>query len=119
MLKTVLLSPHLNIETISHSFFQGCVALEEFDLGAFPNVIDIGSDFLSECSALHRLHTAGLANKNTLQNIGDNFLGRCSSLVDFDMKGFSGVRTIGSGFLNRSGVTFFELSRLPCLSRIP
>ena len=115
-LKTVDLSPLLQVTAVQDSFLQGCSGLRNVDLSPLSQVTVIQSFFLSRCKGLT---TIDLTPLSRVCEIGECFADECISLTSIDLAPLSNVTVIGGSFLQGCfGLTEIDLSPLSQLTVI-
>ncbi|MBP9752617.1 MAG: leucine-rich repeat domain-containing protein [Proteobacteria bacterium] len=108
MCKLKILAP--NVREIGSYFLYECSGLTALDLSPLSNVTNIRSHFLSYCSGLTALDLSPLSN---VRSIGESFLYQCTGLTALDLSPLSNVREIGHYFLfGCSGLTALNLTPL-------
>ena len=74
-------------------------ALQQFSCVAFPNVIDIGDNFMMDCVDLQDFSASGLSS---VQRISHNFVSQCANLTIANFSGLSSLLTVGNLFAANS-----------------
>ena len=108
-LKTIKFSKDANITSVGQYFLHWCLNLKEINLEGF-NLKIINDDFLSRCTSLEKVKFPKLMEN--AREIGSYFMAQTPMLKTIDMSCFSNVTEIGYAFMEKSGITTIDFSKM-------
>jgi hypothetical protein len=108
-LETVKFSKDAKITSIGKDFLYWCSKLKEINLEGF-NLKIINDDFLSRCMHLEKVKFPKLMEN--VRQFGTYFMAQTPMLKTIDLSCFSNVETIGHAFMEKSGITSIDFSKM-------